>query len=59
MNPATAAALTIALVWSDVPDVMLVKAQADSNQISRLEINIVSMRASRKQSYIYLTCEHN
>ena len=31
MNPATAPALTTALVCSDVPEAMLVRAQADSN----------------------------
>ena len=37
MNPATAAALTTALVWSSILDAMLVRAHADSNCRSRLE----------------------
>jgi hypothetical protein len=31
MNPATAAALTTALVWSNMIDAILVRAHADSN----------------------------
>ena len=37
MKPATAPALPTAFVWSDVPDAMLVSAQADSNCRSGLE----------------------
>ena len=37
-NPATAAALTTALVWSNVSDAIPVIAHADSNCKSRLEI---------------------
>jgi len=36
MNPATAAALTTALVWLSMLDAMLVRAHADSN--CRLEL---------------------
>jgi hypothetical protein len=38
MNPATAAALTTALVWSSILDAMLVRAHADSNGRSGLEL---------------------
>ena len=38
MNPASAAALTIALVWSSILDAMLVRAHADSNCKSGLEL---------------------
>ena len=39
MNPATAVALTLTLVWSDMPDVILVREQhADLNCRSRLEL---------------------
>jgi hypothetical protein len=37
MNPATAAALTTALVWTAMLDAMLVRAHADSNCRSELE----------------------
>ena len=37
MNPATAAALTTALVWSSILDAMLVRTHADSICRSRLE----------------------
>jgi hypothetical protein len=37
MNPATAAALTTALVWSSILDAMLVRGRSDSNCRSRLE----------------------
>jgi hypothetical protein len=37
MDPATAAALTTAIVWSDMADAMLVSVQADSNCKSGLE----------------------
>jgi len=37
MNPATAPALTTALVCSEVPEAMLVSAQADSNCKSGLK----------------------
>ena len=55
MKPATAAALTPALAWSDVSDVMWVRTQADSNHRSGLEINMVSISPSGKQSYSCLT----
>jgi hypothetical protein len=38
MNPVTAAALTTALVWSSILDAMLVRAHADSNCRSSLEL---------------------
>ena len=41
ISPATAAALTTALVWSSIPcrrDAMLVRAHADSNCKSGLEL---------------------
>ena len=38
MNPATASALTTALIWSSILDAMLVRAHADSNCKSLLEI---------------------
>jgi hypothetical protein len=38
MNPATVAALTTALVWSSILDAILVRANADSNSKSGLEL---------------------
>ena len=46
MYPATAAALTAAFVWSDMPDAMVESAHADSNSNQSYKyINIVSIRA--------------
>jgi hypothetical protein len=59
MNPATAAALTTALVWSSILDAMLVRAHADSNCKSGLELKTMVSKKSGKQSNIWLTCSYD
>ena len=49
MNPATAATLTTALVWTDMPDAMLVRAHQGQNNKSMVN------NKSEKQSNIMLT----
>jgi hypothetical protein len=50
-NPATAAAQTIALVWSNIPDAILVIAHANSNCKSRLEIYEHNFKILEIQAY--------
>ena len=56
MKPATAPALTTALVCSDVPDAILVKAQADSNWRSGLtkktRVNIKNLIMGHWKTYL-------
>ena len=48
-NPATAAALTTALVWSNVSDAIPVIAHTDSNCKSRLEIILKFLKSKPTQ----------
>ncbi len=61
INPATAPALTTALVWSDVPDAILVRAQAESHCRSGLEIkrNVKQQLTNRGNNHTWLTCWHD
>ena len=59
MNPATVAALTTALVWSSILDAILVRANADSNSKSGLELKTMVSKKSGKQSNVWLTCSYD
>jgi hypothetical protein len=59
MKPATAPALTTAFVWSDVPEAMLVRAQADSNWRSGLKHRNTIRKFSETMTGTWHTCWHD